>query len=284
MQNRISAQATRLDMRAVAIGAALALVCAFPAVAQQQRTAPALDVPYVPTPDDVVAKMLDLANVTKDDYVIDLGSGDGRIAIAAAKRGAKAFGVDLNPVRVEEAQANAKAAGVEDRVEFKEANIFETDFSDATVLTMYLLSSVNLKLRPQVLEMKPGTRVVSHAFDMGEWEPDEVARVDGRTVYYWVVPARVEGKWKVNRAQKAFTVNFKQEFQNLTGTAEMDGKEVPVEDAKLEGTRITFTLADGNGGKLRFEGRVDGDRIKPSAEKQASGDEKPGDWEATRAS
>jgi precorrin-6B methylase 2 len=283
MQNTSYARASRLDIRAVAVGAALALVCAFPAVAQQ-RTAPALDVPYVPTPDDVVAKMLDIANVTKDDYVIDLGSGDGRIAIAAAKRGAKAFGVDLNPVRVEEAQANAKAAGVEDRVEFKEANIFETDFSDATVLTMYLLSSVNLKLRPQVLEMKPGTRVVSHAFDMGEWEPDEVANVDGRTVYYWVVPARVEGKWKVNRAQKAFTVNFKQEFQNLTGTAEMDGKEVPVEDAKLEGTRITFSLADGNGGKQRFEGRVDGDRIKPAPEKQASGDEKPADWEATRAS
>jgi SAM-dependent methyltransferase len=155
-----------------------------------QAEAPKLDVPYVPTPQPVVDKMLELAKVTKDDFVIDLGSGDGRIAITAAERyGANAMGVDISPERIREARENAKKAGVEEKVEFKKQDLFETDISRATVLTMYLLSSVNMKLRPRILsELKPGTRVVSHSFDLGDWEPERTEKVDGRTVHFWVVP------------------------------------------------------------------------------------------------
>lgn len=273
-------------LRTFAFGALLSCLAVFPLQAQQATTqeTPDLDVPYVPTPQEVVDKMLDMAQVTEGDYVIDLGSGDGRIAISAAKRGAKAMGIDLNPVRVQEAQENAKKAGVTDSVEFKQQNLFDTDFSKADVLTMYLLSGVNIKLRPVILkELQPGTRVVSHAFDMDEWEPDQVAKVDGRTVYYWVVPAQVEGVWQVKNGDKAFTVNFDQDYQMLKGTAEMDGKSVEIKDAKLNGDQITFTLDDGSGNAQTFQGRVTGDKIEP-AQTQVSGAGTVKDWEASRTS
>lgn len=148
------------------------------------------DVVYVPTPVPVVNEMLRLANVQSKDMVYDLGSGDGRIVIAAAqKRGARGIGIDIDPQRVREANENAQKAGVSDRVEFRQQDLFQTDFSNATVVTLYLLPELNLKLRPKLLrELKPGTRIVSHAFDMGDWKPDKVVEVDGRTVYYWVVP------------------------------------------------------------------------------------------------
>ena len=151
---------------------------------------PKLDVPYVPTPQPVVDKMLEMASVTKNDVVIDLGSGDGRIPVTAAKEyGATAIGVDLNPERVREAKENARRAGVEDKVEFKQQDLFGTDIGEATVLTMYLLSNVNMKLRPRILtELKPGTRVVSHSFDMGDWKPERTETVDGRTIHFWTVP------------------------------------------------------------------------------------------------
>ena len=151
------------------------------------------DVPYVPTPMVVVDEMLRLADVGEDDLLYDLGSGDGRIVIAAAERyGTRGVGVDIDPKRVEEANANAAAAGVTERVEFREQDLFETDFSEATVVTLYLLPEVNLRLRPRLLqELRPGTRVVSHAFDMGNWEPEEVVEVDGRTIYYWTIPEEV---------------------------------------------------------------------------------------------
>lgn len=148
-----------------------------------------LDVPYVPTPQSVVEKMLEMADVKEGDYLIDLGSGDGRIAITAAKKyGIKALGVDLNPVRVQEANENAKREKVTDKVEFREEDLFKTDLSQATVITMYLLNSVNMKLRPELLKLKPGTRIVSHSFGMGDWQPDQQATVEGRTVYMWIVP------------------------------------------------------------------------------------------------
>ena len=158
----------------------------------QALTGDSPDVPYVPTPQSVVEKMLDIANVTGEDYLIDLGSGDGRIPIAAAKRfGAKAMGVDIDAARVQEAKANAVNARVEDKVEFRKQDLFETDLSKATVLTMYLLPRVNLQLRPRILnELKPGTRVVSHNFDMGDWKPDQKIKIDGRTIYLWIVPER----------------------------------------------------------------------------------------------
>lgn len=148
------------------------------------------DVVYVPTPTSVVNEMLRLANVKSNDVVYDLGSGDGRIVIAAAKdRGARGIGIDINPQRVREANENAQKAGVTDRVEFRQQDLFQTDFRDATVVTLYLLPELNVKLRPKLLsELKPGTRIVSHAFDMGDWKPEKVVEVDGRTVYYWMVP------------------------------------------------------------------------------------------------
>lgn len=148
------------------------------------------DVIYVPTPTAVVNEMLRLADVQSNDLVYDLGSGDGRIVIAAAKqRGARGIGIDIDPKRIQEANENAKKEGVTDLVEFRQQDLFQTDFKDATVVTLYLLPRLNLQLRPKLLrELKPGTRIVSHAFDMGDWKPEQVVEVEGRTVYYWVVP------------------------------------------------------------------------------------------------
>jgi SAM-dependent methyltransferase len=179
--------------------ASLVLVTPFDVVAIEPSFAPtqaltgeSLDVPYVPTPQSVVNKMLDIAKVNDKDYLIDLGSGDGRILIAAAKRfGAKGMGVDIDAARIQEAKTNAINARVEDKVEFRKQDLFETDLRKATVLTMYLLPRVNLQLRPRILnELKPGTRVVSHNFDMGDWQPDQKIKVDGRTIYLWIVPER----------------------------------------------------------------------------------------------
>jgi ribosomal protein L11 methylase PrmA len=159
---------------------------------------------WVPTPDELVDEMLELAAVKPGDVVYDLGCGDGRIVIAAAKRGAsKAVGVDIDPERIAEARANARAAGVEHQVKFVQADLFEMDFSDADVVTLYLLPDLNLKLRPKILALRPGTRIVSHAFDMGDWRPDEERTVDGKTVYAWTVPEhaprRVQARTPVPR-------------------------------------------------------------------------------------
>jgi SAM-dependent methyltransferase len=151
------------------------------------------DVVYVPTPDSVVAAMLDVAKVGKGDVVYDLGCGDGRIVVAAAKRGAKkAIGVDIDPERVQEARANVARAGVGDRAQIVEGDLFETNLQDATVVTLYLLPDLNLRLRPKLLALKPGTRIVSHAFDMGDWKPEKELQVDGKNVYFWTVPAKAE--------------------------------------------------------------------------------------------
>lgn len=151
------------------------------------------DVPFVPTPDSVVAEMLRIANVNENDVIYDLGSGDGRIVIMAAQEyGAQGVGVDIDPDLIEKANENARQAGVSDQTQFVQQDLFETDISEASVVTLYLLPDINLKLRPKLLaELQPGTRIVSHAFDMGDWEPEQVVQVDGRTVYYWVVPEEV---------------------------------------------------------------------------------------------
>ncbi len=161
-----------------------------PTTPPQQREP---DVPYVPTPQEVVDRMLNIAKVNKNDVLYDLGSGDGRIVTTAAQKyGTRGVGIDINPERIEEARANAKQAGVTKLVEFRQQDLFEADLSKATVVTLYLLPSINLKLRPKLLkELKPGTRIVSHAFDMGNWKPERVEEVDGRTIYYWVVPKNV---------------------------------------------------------------------------------------------
>ncbi len=218
-----------------------------------------LDVPYVPTPAQVVNRMLELAEVGPDDTVIDLGSGDGRIAIAAVKdHGAKrAMGVDLNPERVSEARANATDAGVADKVEFREQNLFDTDFSEATVLTMYLLPDVNVALRPKILDLKPGTRVVSHAFDMDEWEADVFERVDGRSVHLWVVPAQVEGQWKVDTPEGDLQLQLTQTFQQVEGTARgANGADLPI-TGSLKGSAIRLVLGEGDAAKT-YTGNVQG--------------------------
>ncbi|MDX5363016.1 MAG: class I SAM-dependent methyltransferase [Pseudazoarcus pumilus] len=223
---------------------------------------PMLDVPYVPTPDTAVYRMLEMAEVQPDDYVIDLGSGDGRIVVAAARDWSvkRAMGVDIDPERIAEANENARKAGVEERVSFVRGNLYEMDFSDVDVLTMYLLPSINLDLRPTILEkLRPGTRVVSHSFDMGDWPPDQWRKVQGRYIYKWVVPARVNGNWRVTKTDgSAFTVEFKQNFQRLEGMSVMDQRAVPVAFAELAGPEIRFSVADEH-----YLGRVDGDSISP---------------------
>jgi len=175
--------------------ASVAATCALPSLLLSTRAAaqpaePRLDVPYVPTPQEVVDKMLEVAKVGRNDVLFDLGCGDGRIVVTAAKRhGARGIGIDINPVRIDEANANAKAAGVTDRVQFKIANLFETDFSSASVVTLYLLPDINRRLRPQLWkQLKVGSRVVSHAFDMGdEWPPEQTVQVQGKTLYAWTI-------------------------------------------------------------------------------------------------
>jgi SAM-dependent methyltransferase len=230
---------------------------------------PVLDVPYVPTPPEVVERMLDMAGVKPGDFVIDLGSGDGRIAIAAAKRGARAFGVDIDPQRVEEARQNARKAGVEGKVSFSRQNLFDTRIGEATVLTMYLLRKVNLDLRPRVLdELEPGTRVVSHAFSMGDWKPDGHSEVGYRQVYLWLVPAKVAGRWLVQDGAESFSVTLEQSYQYLEGSALLAGQTVEVTEGQLRGAEIKLTLSNGR----TYEGRVVGDRMEGA----------PG-WRATRA-
>jgi precorrin-6B methylase 2 len=212
------------------------------------------DVPYVPTSPQVVNAMLTLAEVTKDDVVYDLGSGDGRIVIAAARDfGARGVGVDSNPVRINESRENAKRENVEDRVEFHEQNLFETDISEADVIAIYLLNSVNLKLRPKFLEeLRPGTRIVSHAFDMDDWEPDTHQDVDNRDVYLWIVPENASGTWENNN----LVLELDQEFDKVSGTISLGGQQHNITEATLKGNNLNLTA-----GSLEFEGEIENDQI-----------------------
>lgn len=236
-----------------ALAAALLLIAPTAAPAQQVG-----DVPFVPTPEPVVEAMLDLADVGAGDFVLDLGSGDGRIVVAAARdRGARALGVDLDPRRIAEARDAARQAGVTDRVNFVQGDLFDQDLSRADVLTMYLLPEVNLRLRPVILErMRPGARVVSHDFDMGEWVPDRQVKVpgDGSNVYLWMVPARVEGVWRLDAGDGGgpWRLDIRQHFQRLEATARRGGETVDLADAGVQGEAVSFTWPDGR----RFLGRL----------------------------
>src|SRR5689334_7169796 len=217
---------------------------------------PGKDVVWVPTPQAVVDKMLDLAKVTPKDFVIDLGSGDGRTVITAAKRGAHALGIEYNPDMVALSKRNAEAAGVTDRAEFMQADLFETDLSKATVITMFLLPDINLKLRPKLLGLKPGTRIASNTFTMGDWQPDvktNVESCDGSwcTALFWIVPARVAGQYKLPQGE----LTLKQSFQMLTGTLANGERTVPIK-GKVRGDEIVFTA----GGK-EYHGRYNGKQV-----------------------
>jgi hypothetical protein len=245
-----------------------------PSVGQEGK-----DVIWVPTPQSLVDRMLQMAGTKPTDFVVDLGAGDGRTVITAAKKfGAKALGVEYNPDMVELAKRNAEKEGIAGRAQFIRADIFQTDFSQATVLTLYLLPSLNLKLRPTILNMKPGTRVVSHAFTMDDWQPDQVDSSDGRTAYMWIVPAKVAGTWRIEIAGgPRYEATFLQEFQNINGSAKADVKPVQFYNGKMRGETITFVVDDG-AAKREFTGRVNGGKIEGTA-KGAGSDAK---WTATR--
>ena len=257
-------------------------------------------VPYVPTPQEVVDRMLQMARVGPADYVIDLGSGDGRIVVtAASKHNARGFGVDINPTRVSEALENAKKAGVTDKVAFYQRDLFETDLSQATVITMYLLPRVNMELRPKLLDLKPGTRIVSHDFSMEDWKPDAFVKLDVKEkyggaggqseVYFWVVPAKVTGQWRwelpLRGKVAAYSVTLNQTFQTATGNVVVNGRSSALQNVKLAGTEISFSfVADLGAGPVKheFKGKVDGETITGTA--ALSGGRILGeyDWQAAR--
>jgi SAM-dependent methyltransferase len=215
------------------------------------------DVIWVPTPDDLVQAMLDLAKVTANDILMDLGSGDGRIVIAAAKRGVQATGIEYNPDMVALSKRNAEKAGVDGKANFVNADLFATDFSKATVITMYLLPQLNLKLRPIILDLKPGTRIVSHAFTMGEWTADQTVEKEYRTAYLWIVPAKVEGVWTWQASPGQAELRLSQSFQVFSGSLKINGKESQIKNGQLEGARISFTA-----GEQEYSGRVNGNAIE----------------------
>src|SRR5688572_10948647 len=241
--------------------AALAFITAAPASAQQkfepQVGQSGKDVIWVPSPDDVVERMLTMAQVTPNDFVIDLGSGDGKIAIAAAKKyGARALGIEYNPDMVKLSQDNARAAGVAEKASFRRADIFASDFSQATVVTMYLLPALNMKLRPQLLSMRPGTRVASHSFSMEDWEADEISSLDGRRAYFWVVPANVMGSWNLDAGAQKLELSLEQTFQKVSGSAAYGAIHAGLRDARLRGANISFAIIDQGGVRRDYSGRV----------------------------
>src|SRR5687768_1654130 len=245
--------------RVAVIGAAL---CALPSVAlaQAKPFEPTVgqagkDVVWVPTPQALVEKMLDLAQVTKQDFLMDLGSGDGRTVITAAKRGLRAQGVEYNPDMVSLAQRNAKEAGVTDRAQFVQADLFQTDFSKAQVITMFLLPSINLRLRPTILNMRPGTRIVSNSFTMDDWTADATTTVEGDcttwcTAYLWIVPAKVEGTWQLGAGGP---LTLTQKYQTVSGTLGSNA----LTNGRLTGDAITFSV-----GGTTYTGTVSGNSMK----------------------
>ena len=235
------------------------------------------DVVWVPTPQGLVEKMLDMAKVTPNDYVMDLGSGDGRTVITAAKRGARATGVEYNPNMVELSQRNAAKEGVTGKANFMKADLFETDFSQATVITMFLLPDINLKLRPKILDLKPGTRIVSNTFTMGEWKDDDTATVDEKdgcnyycTAHLWIVPAKTEGNWQMPQGE----LSLKQSFQMVAGSLKTGGKTIPIANGRLRGDQISFVA-----GGAQYTGRVNGNTMDGGLKGGSSGN-----WSATRSS
>lgn len=220
------------------------------------------DVMWVPTPERLVTRMLRLAALEASDSLVDLGSGDGKIVIAAARDfGARALGLEYNPDMVELSKRNAAAAGVADRARFERADIFATDFSRATVVTMYLLPHLNLRLRHTLMAMAPGTRIVSHEFMLGDWTPDETSRVGYQSAHLWVVPGNAGGEWSVHVPHAAGpisgTLAIEQRFQTLKGTMSFDGIEASLREARIDGRRVRFAFTDGDGALRRVDAAIE---------------------------
>jgi hypothetical protein len=274
-------------------GAALAAAFAAAAAAAQDYG----DTPYVPTPQNVVEKMLEIAKVGPQDFVIDLGSGDGRMIITAAKKfGARGFGVDHDRQLVALSNRLASEAGVAPRAVFYQRDLYRTDVSAATVVTMYLLPEVNLMVRPKLLaELRPGARIVSHDYDMGEWEPDLQLELDApgkpvgvgerSKIFLWVVPADAAGRWRwrldAGPEPLEFEASFEQEFQKIRGVLRLAGRKAALEEARLEGTRIRFAATAGRA-RYAFEGRLAGDTIEGSARIARAGLVRTASWRAER--
>jgi SAM-dependent methyltransferase len=220
------------------------------------------DVVWVPTPDELVQRMLRMAKVTPQDLVFDLGAGDGKIAIAAGKLGANAVGIEYNPDMAKLAGCLVTAEGVGNKVRIIQGDIFKEDFSKATVITMYLLPELNLCVRHRILGMKPGTRVTSHQFTMGDWEPDETSEFEYRTAYLWIVPARVDGQWVLREPGGASTtINLTQNFQKLSGDVVGTSAKQPLVGATLRGDQLRFAFNDATGATRTFNGTVRGNEL-----------------------
>jgi precorrin-6B methylase 2 len=237
---------------------------------------PGKDVVWWPTPQVVVEKMLDMAGVTPEDFVIDLGSGDGRTVITAARRGARALGIEYNPDLVALSKRNAAKENLGERAQFVQGDLFESDFSQATVITMFLSEAINRKLRPRIFNLKPGTRVVSNSFTLGEWTPDETVTVEGNqgcssycTALLWIVPAKVEGTWKLSDGELLFT----QRFQTFSGIFKSGSKTAATKNGRLVGDRISFGVGD-----AAYRGRVNGDTMEGTYESGGM----TARWESTR--
>ena len=242
------------------------------------------DVIWVPTPDEVVERMLTMAQVTPQDFVMDLGAGDGKIAIAAAKKfGARAIGIEYNPDMVKHANANAQAAGVagsgRGQAVIRHGDIFQTDFTQATVITLYLLPALNMKLRPQLLAMRPGTRVVSHSFTMEDWEADEMSSVDGRRAYFWLVPANVNGSWTLEAGSQRMEMAFEQTFQKISGTVNFPPIQAGLREARLRGAAIQFAYVGQDRVRRDFSGRVTGSKMEGTFRDEKGAE---GKWTAAR--
>ena len=298
MQEKMTTIRRFLGITLLAIG-----LLGFWATSQAQIRPP--DVEYVPSPPDVVIEMLKAAGVTKDDVVYDLGCGDGRFVITAAQTfGARGVGVDIDPERIRESNENARKAGVTDRVIFTVGDLFKTDLREATVITLYLLPELNIALRPRLLELRPGTRIVSHEFDMGEWAPDKKGLVQNATFYslpylvfqqdahyyFWVVPAQMAGDWRWSvpafTDKQDYTLYVAQRFQEIDGTMSVKGKRMPVSDARLEGDSLTFTSTvemKGHEVITRYRGRITGDSIQGRVDIREGPFAGSYDWTAVRS-
>lgn len=232
------------------------------------------DVVWVPTPQNLVEKMLNLAKITPEDFLIDLGSGDGRTVITAAKRGIHALGIEYNPDMINLSRQNAEKERVSDKAQFIETDLFEFDFSKATVITMFLLPDINVRLRPKLLDLKPGTRIVSNTFTMEDWQFDDTATISDtntrwNTAFLWIVPAKVDGKWKLVESE----LTLKQEFQMISGILNTGNKSLDITGGRLRGNEITFTA----GGDV-YTGIVDVSKIEGMV--TSGGNNKK--WSATR--
>lgn len=279
---------TRAKRWTARCAALLAIALVQSASAAEKSAVP--DVPFVPTPQVVVDEMLRVANVGKDDFVMDLGSGDGRIAITAAKKfGARAMGVELDEHLIIQSEEGARQAGVEDRVKFVQQDLFKTDLGQASVITMYLLPSVNRRLRPRLLDLKPGTRIVAHDFDLEDWKPDHMTTIR-KNVFFWIVPAKVAGRWRARVAlpdgPRTIEVELNQRFQEVNGLARIDGQVTQMWEAKLRGERLSFVLVDAadreNEASLYFDGRVAGNAIEGEIRRGVGSSQTRIKWQATK--